>query len=451
MTSRPSPLRRIAALATTKRITVWTIGLLLTSWSIYAYTMSSRGLVDRAGQLKGSDYVQFYVLGSLALEGRWDAIYDPAAHLTEARRRIDPDIAIYAPYPNYGPQIALAFAPLALLPWTSSLLLFLIAMTLCYATSVWILFRECPALASRRAIVALLAAAAPLYFAPLRYGQTSPFALLLWSLALAAMARDRRFLAGLAVGCLAYKPQLGLVVGIALLASKEWRAALGAATSALGQLAIGALAAGTHAVAHYVAILGSLAVNPDLIVVYPSEVHSLRGFVRLLVGSHRSIDLALVVAEVIALWFVVRGWRSAAPVRMRMALLATVTVLVSPHFLTYDLLLLTIPLIVLADWALEHRSDPRNAVVTVLLVLVYFAPYSANLARLTRLQPSTAACAMLAWVLYSMCTGARPLADREAIADLHVAIDAGHHFDDDARARIDRHAPRRHRDDAAHH
>ena len=53
--------------------------------------------------LQGTDYIYFYVMGSLISEGRADALYEPDAHLAEGRRRIDPQLNLYAPYSNYGP------------------------------------------------------------------------------------------------------------------------------------------------------------------------------------------------------------------------------------------------------------------------------------------------------------------------------------------------------------
>ena len=53
------------------------------SWFVYVHTMMVPGYVDRAGRFKGSDYIYFYVMGSLISEGRADALYEPDAHLAE--------------------------------------------------------------------------------------------------------------------------------------------------------------------------------------------------------------------------------------------------------------------------------------------------------------------------------------------------------------------------------
>ncbi|MGH9373153.1 MAG: glycosyltransferase family 87 protein, partial [Vicinamibacterales bacterium] len=202
---------RLSALLTVRRLAVWGTGLLVLSWSLYIYMMASPGLVDRAGRFKGTDYIYFYVMGSLVLEGRTGALYDAEAHLAEGRRRIQPELGLYAAHSNYGPQVALLFAPLARLPFGWSLAAFLALSAVCYGLSVWLVARDCAVLRAHGWLVALLATASPLVLGLIRYAQLSAFALLFWSLALVALRRDRGFTAGLAVGCLAFKPQMGLV------------------------------------------------------------------------------------------------------------------------------------------------------------------------------------------------------------------------------------------------
>ncbi len=61
---------------------VWGVALCALSWFIHLHTTLTPGLVDRVGRFKGSDYIQFYVMGSLVSEGRSDALYDAHAHLS---------------------------------------------------------------------------------------------------------------------------------------------------------------------------------------------------------------------------------------------------------------------------------------------------------------------------------------------------------------------------------
>ncbi len=408
-------MRSLSARLTSRRLTLWGTGLLVLSWFIYAYVMSTPGLVDRAGRVKGTDYIAFYVLGSLVLDGRTEALYDPDAHLAEGRRRIDPDLRLYMAYPNYGPQVALAFAPLAVLPFGWSLGVFLALTGLCYGVAVWLLWRESPALRQHGRLVAILAAASPLLLALVRYAQLSAVSLLLLSLAFVALNHRRAFTAGLAIGCLAFKPQLGLVIGVVLFAAREWRAITGAATAVLGQLIVGWLVAGSTGMMAYFRVLWILTLNPALVQVYPSEVHSVRGFFQLLIPSPAVVAGVSLTALVIVTVVAVRSWMSRGPLGLRWGLVVLLTVLGSPHLLTYDLVLLTIPLMLFADWALENSSHRLQPAVSVLLVPLYLAPFSSNLTRLIDVQLSILVMACLAWCVYSVCMSERP--SREAATE----------------------------------
>lgn len=398
------PRSQVRTFYTPFRLRLWGATIFALSWFVHVHTMATPGLVDRAGRFKGSDYTQFYVMGSLAREGRLDALYDSSAHLAEGRARIDPALGLYASHPNYGPQVALAFSPLARLPYAWSLAVFLTASALCYGLAVWLVWRECDALRSHGGVVALLAAGSPLFLTVVRYGQASAFGLLALAVAFVALRRRALFAAGLAIGCLVYKPQLGIVIGVVMLVSRQWRVVAGATLSAAGQLAIGWLAAGSAVFAQYIAELRLLILDPSVVELYPSEVHSIRGFVQLLIPSAPVvITLAACVALLVALVAGARTWMTTAPVGIRWSALIVLTVLASPHLITYDLLLLTVPLLLMADWAARHRDHALGPWVRALLVLVYLAPFSAMIvARLTGVQVSVVVMAVLAWLMHQI-------------------------------------------------
>jgi len=395
------------SLWTSRRLTIWGAGLLFLSWFIYAHTMMVPGFLDRAGRFKGTDHIYFYVMGSLMLDGRPDDLYRPEAHLAEGRRRITSDLALYAPYSNYGPQVAWAFAPLARLPYGWSLALFLTLTAVFYAASVWLVWRDLPGLAPYGRLVALLAAASPSFLTLFRYAQLSALSLLLLSLALVALRRDRRILAGLALGTMVFKPQLGVVPGVVLLVAGEWRIAAGAAIAAAAQLGLAWAVSGSGVMAEYLAVLWSLVRDPSLVQIYPTEVHSIRGFLTLLIPSPRVVSAVSVIALIAIVAVGVRVWRSKCGVDLRWGTLILLTILASPHLLTYDLVLLTIPLLTFGEWAVTHRSDRQHRAISLALLLAYLAPFSSNLSRLWPLQISVVVIGALAWMAHWMCRGVR--------------------------------------------
>jgi alpha-1,2-mannosyltransferase len=384
-----------AAMWTSRRLTVWGAGLLLLSWFIYVHTMMVPGYVDRAGRFKGTDYIYFYVMGSLMLEGRADALYDADAHLAEGRRRIDPGLALYAPYSNYGPQVAGAFAPLARLRFGPSLALFLILSLVTYAASVWIVWRQCPALWPYPGVTAILGGASPALFSMIRYAQLSAFTLLLLSAALAAFRHNRRFLAGLVIGTMVFKPQLGLVIGVVMVVAGEWRVVGGAIAAAAVQLALAWAISGSAVMAEYFRVLGRLALNPALVQIYPTEVHSLRGFFQLFVPSPVLLSAVTLIALVAVLAIAVKTWKSGGTVAVKWGQLVILSILASPHLLTYDLVLLAIPMITFAAWAVAHRDHRLQPWVSRLLLLLYLAPFSSNLVRLVPIQLSVVVMVLL--------------------------------------------------------
>jgi len=387
---------------TAKRLTVWGTGLLALTWFIYIHTMATPGLIDRAGRFKGTDYIQFYVMGSLLAGGRTDALYDGTAHLDEGRRRIDPGLILHAEYPNYGPQIALFFTPLALLPFGWSLALFLTAMALCYSAGVWLIWRECDGLRAYGPVVGVLALASPLFYTMVLYGQLSAAALLFWSSAYAAMRRNRRFIAGLALGCLVYKPTFVVLPLVVMLLRKEGRVMAGMATSAAGQFAVALAVAGAGSIAQYSRVLWTLMLDPRLVELHPIELHSLRGFVELLVASPAAVSVCFGAALFCVTAAAVRVWSGQVSDEIRWSALALLTVLASPHLIAYDLVLLTFPMLLLANWAVRHPDHPIRGGIALLLVLVYFAPFSSIVARFTGVQVSVVVMTVLAWRTYQI-------------------------------------------------
>jgi hypothetical protein len=389
---------------------MWGTSVMVLGWFVYVHTMMVPGYVDRAGRFKGTDYIYFYVMGSLISDGRADALYDPDAHLAEGRRRIDPQLNLYAPYSNYGPQVAAAFAPLSRLAFGKSLAIFLVLTAFAYAASVWLVWRLSAALHPYGILVAILAAGAPAFFTLIRYAQLSGLSLLLLSLALAALVRGRRFLAGVFIGFMVFKPQLGVVIGLVMILAGEWRIVAGAAVAGSAELAGAWLAGGSHVMRQYVDVLVRLARDPSLVQIYPGEVHSLRGFAHLLIGSPVLLSVVTTAALVTAVWLGVRTWKSGMPLTVKWGLLVVLTVLGSPHLLTYDLILLTIPLLVFADWAVAHGEDPQQPWIARLLLFLYLAPFSSNLVRLVPIQLSVVVMAVLVAMLASISWRSAPLA-----------------------------------------
>lgn len=401
-----APGPRIDAWMRPERLRAHALLLALCLWGVLAAGIATPGLRDRSGLLKGSDFLQFYVFGSLAREGRTDALYDYSAHVALAERRV-PESQGTTFLPIYGPQVALLFAPLAGLAYGPALAVWVAASALLYALCVRATWRGCPNLAPHARTTALLAVAYPPLFSLIGHGQTSALALACFTGAWLALRRERRFAAGLAIGCLAYKPQLALGAGLVLLAACEWRIVGGAIVAAAAQLAWGALRAGADASADYAAVLASLGDLAPTLGFKLHQMHCLRAFIDLLLPAPVA-RLAWAASALVALGLAYRVWRSPLPLPLRFAGLLVATALVNPHQYMYDLVFLAPAWLLLADAALARPAPPWAPPLRVLLYAAFVLPALGPLARTTHLQLSVLALAALLLLLHRIARAGAP-------------------------------------------
>jgi len=153
----------------------------------------------------------------------------------------------------------------------------------------------------------------------------------------------RPLAAGLLLGLLVVKPQLGLVLPFALVAGREWRAIAGAAASSIGLVLISIAIFGW---ASYRAWLG----NAGLIASIASEglagwhrMASVYGALRLAglgSGAAWAIHAVVALAAAAAACLV---WHRKADPGARAGALAAATALASPYLFVYDTLILVVP------------------------------------------------------------------------------------------------------------
>jgi hypothetical protein len=372
----------------------WVLAVCL--WGAYAWIMATAGLLDRNGLVKGTDFLHFYALGSLALEHRGADLYNMAAQSALAEQRVPQAQRLYF-VAFYGPQVSLFFAPLASLPYGAALVVWLMGTALLYGMCCHLVWKTCASLRSDGRLVLLLALAYPALFHLIAWGQTSGLALACFTAAYLALRSEKKFLAGLAIGCLMVKPQLGLAPAFVFLAAREWKLVSGAVLAGLAQFSVGWAYYGTPAMRDYFARL--LHVRELLPQLEPRlyQMHSLRAFCTLLVPWPQAAFWIFVAGTVIILWLTLRCWKRGIDLRLRYSALLIATVLVSPHLTVYDLVILAPAFLLLADWALGQRSDLPW--LGPLLYACYILPLVGPLARWTHVQVSVIAMAALLWMI----------------------------------------------------
>jgi hypothetical protein len=378
---------------TVKRLRAYGIILAACLWSFYAWNLATPGLRDRNGNLKGTDFLHFYTMGSLAAAHRGVDLYDMNAQAALATQRV-PQAAGIRYLPLYPPQISLLFAPLAKLSYAWALAAWWACSAAIYGICCYAIWRFCPHLRDHGWTVALLAAAFPAFLHLIAWGQTSALALACFTLMFFLLRGQRDFLAGLALGCLMFKPQLGLAAAIVFLSIGAWRVLLGASISAALQLSAGIFYYGMDPLRHWMQMLVNLrALLPEL-EPKPYQTHSLRTFWSMLV-PWRDFAFGLYVLSAIAvLGLTIAIWKrsQSAPLALRFSSLLLATVLVAPHLTVYDLVILAPAFLLLADWLIWQK--PTLAVsasslgLGTLLFLDYTLPLLGPFARWTHVQLS---------------------------------------------------------------
>jgi hypothetical protein len=362
-------------------------------------------MLDRSGHLKGTDFVHFYVLGDVALHGPAEALYD-AGLLERISTRLVPESSGVYYLPIYGPQVALLFAPLAMLGYLPALFTWLLVTAAVYALCCARVWRTCPGLRAERLAVFLVAAANPAFFNLMAHDQNSAIALASITLAFFALRRQRLFLAGLAIGMLVYKPQLGLVLGCVFVLSGAWPVVAGALVGAGLQFAVAQLYFGVEVLREYWRALSGIGAIQPLLDVKPYQMHSLFSFWNGILPWTRIAAILYLISASVVVFAAWRVWQSPAAMPLRYAFLLLATVLVSPHLNVYDLVILAPALLLIADWAVTHPSHRLAVRVQQLLYFSYALPLAGVLTRYTHVQLSVVAMGGLAWALGSIVLGA---------------------------------------------
>ena len=384
---------------TAQRLRMHALLLAIALWSVYAWDIATPGLLDRNDLVKGPDFLPFYALGRIALEGRSDLLYDMAAQAA-LRQQIVPRSGNYSYLPFYGPQASLLFAPFARLPYAWAFATWEMLSLLIYALCCYAIWRVCPNLRKERWTVLILAVAFPGLFHLLTFGQTSGLALLCFTVAFLALRADYPWLAGLAIGSLIFKPQFGVAAAVLFLLTRQWRVVGGAILAAGAQLGAGWSHYGTGVMRDYIHALAHANDFPSLLEPRLYQSFSLRGFWLMLAPWPLLSFLLYLVNAAVVLLVMLRCWQRTQLWTLRFPALLLATVLVSPHSDVYDLVILAPALLLLGDWMLGHRADPHADAMKAAVYFCYPLFLVESLTKVTHVQLGVPAMAGLLWLIW---------------------------------------------------
>ena len=308
-----------------------------------------------------SDFVCFWTAGHVFWTGEAAEVYDYQS-LTALQAQLFNHDGLPFFYP---PTWLLIVFPFALLPYQVAAILF---QVLCVAVAAG----ACAYLARSRSAGWMVFAFPAMIFG-IMIGQNSLLNVALFGGCLAALDRHRPVLAGILIGLMAYKPQIGLLIPFAFLAGREYRAFLAAAAATLLTAGASAVVFGIGAwVAFFDAILFAnswLMAGETAAYKYASMLGWLRQF-----GIGNGLGYPVQIGfSVLSLAAVLWTWSRDVPVAVKGAVLVSATCLATPYLLDYDLALLAIPLLLIVRLGLTGGFLPyeRLAILIAGLSLLF--------------------------------------------------------------------------------
>jgi hypothetical protein len=272
------------------------------------------------------DYLAFWGASYLALHGHAVDAYNVSV-IETLQHSVAPNMAGGFPW-LYPPTFLLLIFPVALVPYTLSLVLFL-GLTL--VAFVAVINAIQPGKTSL-----LLALAFPGVARVLVSGQNSLLTAAIMGLGLVLLPR-RPILAGVAFGTLCIKPQLAVLIPLALLCSREWKALTATALTAAGLSAISIACFGVDTIAACMHSMGWIENAVDSGYVTLTRVPTFFAMARQLhlptpvAYAFQALSAGTAVAALVYVWLRPSAYE------VRAATLVCATLAVTPYLLDYDL------------------------------------------------------------------------------------------------------------------
>jgi len=307
-----------------------------------------------------TDFISFYAAGLLADSGAAQMAYHKAVHYAAEVALISPEIPYNFFY--YPPIFLMACSLFAKLPYMVSFVLFE-ALGLC-----GYLYVAKKILPQRQWTVLVPLLAFPAVFWTVALGQNSLLTAALFGGA-TLLIDERPVLAGLLIGALAYKPHFGLLIPVALVAGRHWRAF---ASAAVCVALLTALSIGLFGWETWQAFFASAAQSH---VIYESHQIDREGIATpfgavLMLGGGATLAYAMQAATaLLAAGWVAFVWRRGFSLAVRAATLAAAIPMAVPVLLYYDLLLGAIAMAWLVRAARQNGFAPWQKITMAALYL----------------------------------------------------------------------------------
>ena len=305
-------------------------------------------ITDSAGAPAYTDFTTMWISGIEALRGEAARLYDSTEFLKIQAGLLGEKPYFYPNWP-YPPTVLLIAAPFSVLPYLYAFLTWDMATLLGLLIVVYLIARRLSAIA--------LVLASPFTAWNFLAGQNGFLTGSLLGAALLCLERQP-VVAGVLIGCLTYKPQFGILVPVALIAGRQWRAFLAAAitTAVLAGLSMVAFGIGAWEM-----LPTGLLAQKNVVLLAGGDPNATWGRLQTVYGLIRAfhggavfaglLQAATTVGLALIVW---RVWRSPVRYPLKAATLSAAALIATPYAFSYDMAALAVPVAFLAQDQLRH-------------------------------------------------------------------------------------------------
>jgi len=332
------------------------------AFGILGLVLRGDWLVDLGGRAGASNYLCFWAAGRLALAGHAAAAYDWATVMGFQLAAV-PHARFTLPW-LYPPVLLMVVTPLAFLPYVVSAFAWLAATGAAYLAAAYATLH--------RRLAMLLAAGSPIVLLNIHEVETGFAVAALMGLCLAQIER-RPILAGMMLGLLTIKPQLGLLFPIVLIAGGRWRTFWSATATVAGLVALTTAVLGTDTWREFLSTAPhAFHADTEQQLCRWADIQTWYSLARFIGLSARIAWTFHITAAIAVSALVCWLWRRSASYNLKAAALIVGTLLVTPYVLMYDLVPLGFAVAYMAKEGLAQgfaKGERSLLLVTILLPL----------------------------------------------------------------------------------
>lgn len=320
--------------------------------------MSGSGTTTITGRV-GGDYPAFYAAGQIIADGKGASLYSLSQQRDYQQKLIGEESGVL-PF-AYPPHFAIAYAPLALLPFRISYAVHTLLMVAALALACVLIRRIYPRLVEKPELLFFLALTAYPILRSIMGAQNTALSLLLMVLVWYKVLHNRHYQAGIFLGLLFFKPQFALPLSGLFLLSGRWRVWVGAGATVAVLYAASTAVIGVAWVDDWLDLVRTFS-RLDVQVNF-GELVSWQGFTQALMGGGSGfaggLGWGFAAATILGIsWIWFTGGRK-ADFNSQMALASVCIVLISPHTLYYDTGIALIAVVVV----LSRMAPPKPGLI----------------------------------------------------------------------------------------